>query len=221
VWRGASPGTPAFPLQVVQARPRGSARSSRSLHRPASRAAAARQTVMSESRVVPVHLITGYCGAGKTHLLNLLLESCAASGKAAGVIAHRQNEEYGVETHPIKRELASTYDQMLDVGNGCVCCSPQGELTSILASLASPDAPRLDVLFIRCAPLAAPLIFAQVCVKPTTCVWCCIPPCPRGVGMATYSPSFTGIAGPRNGHGDEHGDGHGHGDDGDGSGGTL
>ena len=81
------------------------------------------------------------------------------------MIAHRQNEEYGVETHPIQRGLASTYDQMLDVGSGCFCCSPQGELSSILASLAvSPEAPKLDVLLIRCATLAAPLLFAQALV---------------------------------------------------------
>ena len=83
-----------------------------------------------------VYIITGYAAAGKTSLLNLLLRSCSNSGAAAAVVVHRQAEEYGIVPHAIEQDLAVAYEEVFDFGSGCLCCSPQGEMTRLLRTLA-------------------------------------------------------------------------------------
>mgnify|MGYP006148711255 CR=1 FL=1 len=112
---------------------------------------------------VPVLLIVGYAAAGKSHLVNALLGGCASRGLAAGLIVHRAAEEFGITTNPLNVGLAALYEEVHDFGSGCLCCSPQGEMTRLLAELATPATRscRLDVLMIRTGPLAAPLTFAK------------------------------------------------------------
>ncbi|KAL1500402.1 hypothetical protein AB1Y20_013059 [Prymnesium parvum] len=115
--------------------------------------------------VVAVHIITGYAAAGKTHLLNALLRACASSGRTAGVIIHQQAEEFALATSPIATDLAAFSAPVFDFGSGCLCCSPRGEMTRLLTELAARSDLRLDVLFIKTAPLAAPLVLAKSVVR--------------------------------------------------------
>ena len=112
---------------------------------------------------VPVFLVSGYAGVGKTHVVNRLLARCRSRGLRAGVIAHRQAEEFGIEPTPLRADLAAYSDAVYDFGSGCLCCSPKGELQRLLHALAAAPTP-LDVLFIRTGPLAAPLVFAKAVI---------------------------------------------------------
>ncbi|KXS99853.1 hypothetical protein AC579_9485 [Pseudocercospora musae] len=70
---------------------------------------------------VPITIVTGYLGAGKTSLLNYILT--ARHGKKIAVILN----EFGNSTDIEKSLTVSQGDQRaeewLDLANGCICCS--------------------------------------------------------------------------------------------------
>ena len=82
---------------------------------------------------VPVLIITGYAGAGKTVLTNLLLQRAKTAKLNVAVIVHRQAEEYGIATNPIDDAPLPFCETVYDFGSGCICCSPKGELIRLLS----------------------------------------------------------------------------------------
>ena len=77
---------------------------------------------------VPVHVLTGFLGAGKTTLLNRIL-----SGAAGGRVAVLVNEFGDV---PIDgRLVVRATDELIELANGCVCCTIRGDLARALRSL--------------------------------------------------------------------------------------
>jgi G3E family GTPase len=83
---------------------------------------------MEENRMVPVTILTGFLGAGKTTLLNRILKE--DHGKKIAVI---ENEfgEVGVDSEIIEK----TDESILEMNNGCICCTVRGDLIKILGSL--------------------------------------------------------------------------------------
>ncbi len=78
---------------------------------------------------IPVTLVTGFLGSGKTTLLNRIL--CELHGEKIAVV---ENEfgEVGIDN-----ELLLTSDeQIVEMANGCICCTVRGDLVRILGELA-------------------------------------------------------------------------------------
>jgi G3E family GTPase len=78
--------------------------------------------------MVPVTILTGFLGSGKTTLLNRILKE--DHGHRIAVI---ENEfgEIGVDN-----EIIETGDeQIVEMNNGCICCTVRGDLIRILGSL--------------------------------------------------------------------------------------
>ncbi|ACZ12211.1 CobW family GTP-binding protein [Sulfurospirillum deleyianum] len=84
---------------------------------------------MSTKNVLPVTILTGFLGAGKTTLLNYLLEH--NDGEKVAII---ENEfgSVGVDGALLKGNANS---EVIELSNGCVCCSIRGELTEALHDL--------------------------------------------------------------------------------------
>jgi G3E family GTPase len=83
---------------------------------------------MEETNMVPVTILTGFLGSGKTTLLNRILKE--DHGHRIAVI---ENEfgEIGVDN-----EIIETGDeQIVEMNNGCICCTVRGDLIRILGSL--------------------------------------------------------------------------------------
>ena len=83
---------------------------------------------MAEENMVPVTILTGFLGSGKTTLLNRILKE--DHGRRIAVI---ENEfgEIGVDN-----EIIETGDeQIVEMNNGCICCTVRGDLIRILGSL--------------------------------------------------------------------------------------
>jgi G3E family GTPase len=83
---------------------------------------------MQESNMVPVTILTGFLGSGKTTLLNRILKE--DHGHRIAVI---ENEfgEIGVDN-----DIIETGDeQIVEMNNGCICCTVRGDLIRILGSL--------------------------------------------------------------------------------------
>lgn len=83
---------------------------------------------------VPVILVTGFLGAGKTTLINHLLT--AAHGRRLAAVVN----DFGAIN--IDADLvAQNADGVVSLANGCICCSLQGDLLRTLSNLLRRDPP--------------------------------------------------------------------------------
>ena len=83
---------------------------------------------MEETNMVPVTILTGFLGSGKTTLLNRILKE--DHGHRIAVI---ENEfgEVGVDSEI----LENSDEQIVEMNNGCICCTVRGDLIRILGTL--------------------------------------------------------------------------------------
>src|ERR1700760_659243 len=97
---------------------------------------------------VPILLVAGFLGAGKTTVVNHLL-SHADGRRIAAVI-----NDFGAIN--IDAELvAGASDGVVSLSNGCICCSLEGDLIRTLASLLRRD-PRPEYIVIETSGVADP-----------------------------------------------------------------
>ena len=82
----------------------------------------------------PVTVLCGFLGAGKTTLLNQLLSQ--AAGRRWAVVVN-DVAAINIDGTLVRSETVDTGKKVVDLGNGCVCCSHRDELGETLAELAA------------------------------------------------------------------------------------
>jgi G3E family GTPase len=110
------------------------------------------------SNKVPVTILTGFLGAGKTTLLNRILQE--RHGERIAVIENEFGEA-GVDNDIL---VFGDNEQIIEMNNGCICCTVRGDLVRILGDLrqrreATPGA--FDRIIIETTGLADPAPVAQ------------------------------------------------------------
>ncbi|SMP52853.1 CobW family GTP-binding protein [Noviherbaspirillum suwonense] len=80
--------------------------------------------------MIPTTILTGFLGAGKTTLLNRLLKE--PHGYKIAVIEN----EFGAENIDNEILVQDSTEQIVEMNNGCICCTVRGDLISALSSLA-------------------------------------------------------------------------------------
>jgi G3E family GTPase len=107
---------------------------------------------------VPVTLLTGFLGAGKTTLLNRILQE--RHGERIAVIEN----EFGAAGVDGELLFSGGAEQIVEMNNGCICCTVRGDLVRILGELRQrreADPAAFSRVIIETTGLADPAPVAQ------------------------------------------------------------
>jgi G3E family GTPase len=110
------------------------------------------------SPVIPVTILTGFLGAGKTTLLKRILNE--PHGHRIAVIEN----EFGEESIDNELLFGDTEERIIEMNNGCICCTVRGDLIEMLHRLyekKSSGAIDFDRVVIETTGLAEPGPVAQ------------------------------------------------------------
>jgi G3E family GTPase len=83
----------------------------------------------SAPMMVPVTILTGFLGAGKTTLLKRILSE--PHGERIAVIEN----EFGEESIDNELLFGDTQERIIEMNNGCICCTVRGDLIEMLDRL--------------------------------------------------------------------------------------
>jgi ribosome biogenesis GTPase A len=83
--------------------------------------AAVQSTVERPRKRIPVTIVTGYLGSGKSTLINRLLTE--DHGKRIAFIINEFGESTGIDKSMATKSSDGIVQEWLELRNGCLCCS--------------------------------------------------------------------------------------------------
>ncbi|MFO5529159.1 MAG: CobW family GTP-binding protein [Cuspidothrix sp.] len=111
------------------------------------------QAMAATKKGLPVTIITGFLGSGKTTLLNHILTN--QQGVKTAVLVNEFGE-IGIDNELV----VSTEDNMVELSNGCICCTINNDLVDAVYKVLEREE-KLDYLVVETTGLADPLPVAM------------------------------------------------------------
>ncbi|KAL6927857.1 hypothetical protein ACO0SA_004480 [Hanseniaspora valbyensis] len=121
------------------------------------------ETSIGETEKIPLTIITGYLGSGKSTMLNYITNNVNTSNLKIAVIMNEFGDTLDIEKsitiynkeQSDNKEAASTVE-WLDLGNGCICCSVKDVGVKAIEDLVKRQKGAIDYIILETSGLAEP-----------------------------------------------------------------